>query len=60
MTWFDELTGFAEESPEQVRANLSVDGHVLQSRCQRENASVRRTGNAVLGRIAPTGPGEWV
>ena len=32
MTWFDELTGFAEESPEQVRANLSVDGHVLQSR----------------------------
>ena len=31
MTWFEELTGFAEESPEQVRANLSVDGQVLQS-----------------------------
>ena len=30
-TWFEKLTGFAEESPEQVRANLSVDGQVLQS-----------------------------
>ena len=29
--WFEELTGFAEESPEQVQANLSVDGHVLKS-----------------------------
>ncbi len=29
--WFEELTGFAEESPEQVRANLSVDGQVLKS-----------------------------
>ena len=29
--WFGELTGFAEESPEQVRANLSVDGHMLKS-----------------------------
>lgn len=31
-TWFQKLTGFAEESPEQVRANLSVDGQVLESR----------------------------
>ena len=30
-TWFEKLTGFVEESPEQVRANLSVDGQVLQS-----------------------------
>lgn len=29
--WFEKLTGFAEESPEQVRANLSVDGQVLKS-----------------------------
>ena len=28
--WFEKLTGFAEESPEQVRANLSVDGNVLK------------------------------
>ena len=30
--WFEKLTGFAEESPEQVRENLSVDGYVLKSR----------------------------
>ena len=30
-TWFEELTGVAEESPEQVRANLSVDGPKLHS-----------------------------
>ena len=30
-TWFEKLTGFAEESPEQVRAKLSVDGQVLKS-----------------------------
>ena len=31
-TWFEKLAGFSEESPEQVRANISVDGQVLQSR----------------------------
>ena len=31
-TWFEKLTGFAEESHEQVQANFSVDGQVLQSR----------------------------
>ena len=30
-TWFEKLTGFTEESPEQVRANLGVDGQVLKS-----------------------------
>ena len=30
-TWFEKLTGFAED-PEQVRAKLSVDGPVLESR----------------------------
>lgn len=29
--WFEKLTGFAEESPEQVRANLTVDGNALKS-----------------------------
>lgn len=31
MTWFENLTGFVEESPEQVRANLSVDKDRLVS-----------------------------
>lgn len=30
--WFETLTGFHEESPEQVRENMSVDGNILRSR----------------------------
>ncbi|MDM8544705.1 hypothetical protein QUF90_26820 [Desulfococcaceae bacterium HSG9] len=29
--WFETLTGFQEQSPEQVRKNISVDGEVLKS-----------------------------
>jgi hypothetical protein len=29
--WFETLTGVPEESPQQVRANISVDGNVLKS-----------------------------
>ncbi len=32
MTWFENLTGFPERSPQQVRENLIFDGHVLKSR----------------------------
>jgi len=31
MTWFETLTGFPEESPQQVRENISVAGHTLTS-----------------------------
>ncbi len=30
--WFEQLTGFAEKNPEQVRENLTVDGQILRSR----------------------------
>lgn len=30
--WFDELTGFCEETPLQVRENLYVKGSILKSR----------------------------
>ncbi len=30
--WFDDLVGFPEESPAQVRENISVDGDLLRSR----------------------------
>jgi len=30
--WFETLTGFSEESPEQVRQNIVFDGDVLKSR----------------------------
>lgn len=29
--WFEALTGFAEESPQQVRKNITVDGKLLKS-----------------------------
>lgn len=32
MTWFDILTGFSEESPQQVRENITVDEERLRSR----------------------------
>jgi hypothetical protein len=31
MTWFEILTGFPEESPQQVWQNITVDGKVLKS-----------------------------
>jgi len=31
MTWFKSLTGFAEEYPQQVRDNITVDGQTLTS-----------------------------
>lgn len=30
--WFESLTGFSEESPEQVRTNILCDGKILKSR----------------------------
>ena len=41
MTWFDELTGFAEESPEQVGANISIDGHILKSHVNGETLELK-------------------
>ena len=32
MTWFETLTGFPEEFPQQVRENITVDGQTLTSR----------------------------
>ena len=31
MTWFETLTGFPEESPQQVRKNITLEGNVLKS-----------------------------
>ena len=32
MTWFEALTGFREESPSQVRQNITLEGETLTSR----------------------------
>jgi hypothetical protein len=31
MTWFEKLVGFVEESAQQVRANITIDGNTLKS-----------------------------
>ena len=31
MTWFETLTGFAEDTPQQVRKNITADGKTLKS-----------------------------
>jgi hypothetical protein len=36
MNWFETLTGFPEESPQQVRENISVDGQTLTSHRNRK------------------------
>lgn len=61
--WFEELTGFREESPEQVRRHLSVDGTRLKSHgndkeyvCGRlEIASLAELRNRVRAEIQPVG-----
>ncbi len=59
MTWFETLTGFSEESPEQVRANITVDGYTLKSRVKPEGVRLRRIGNSVFGRTKRTCPFGW-
>lgn len=36
MTWFKKLTGFAEQSPEQVRANIIVTDNILKSQVNQQ------------------------
>jgi len=59
--WFERLMGFAEQSPEQVRANIDVDGEELVSKV---NGSRVRCGRletpslAELRRAVGTSPTE--
>jgi hypothetical protein len=61
--WFEDLTGFREESPEQVRRHISVDGTRLKSHvndkeyiCGRlEIASLAELRGRVIAEIQPTG-----
>ena len=65
--WFNDLFGFEERSPEQVRAHLEVDGTVLRSRTNEASYQIgvletpslgelrTRAGRLPVGR-APRGP----
>ena len=49
MTWFEELTGFPELSPQQVRENIFVDGDVLQSRINNRRMTFGKLETPSLG-----------
>ncbi|MBS8227912.1 hypothetical protein [Vannielia litorea] len=58
MDFFEALTGFAEESPEQVRANLVVEGSVLRSRVSgrvMRPGVLERVTSAALGPVPERG-----
>jgi len=49
--WFEELTGFREESPDQVRANLQLDGNRLISRVNGRAMTWGRLETPTLGEL---------
>lgn len=49
--WFEDLTGFAEESPEQVRTNLSLAGERLTSRVNGRVLHCGRLETPTLGEL---------
>ena len=57
--WFETLTGFPEESPQQVRENITVDGQELTSHVNGKCTGMRPIGNPDFGRTERTCPCEW-
>lgn len=49
MTWFETLTGFPENSAQQVRENITVDGQTLTSQV---NVKVFRYGRLEIPTLA--------
>ncbi len=51
MTWFEQLTGFREDSPGQVRENMAVDGERLTSLVSGREFSCGRLETPSLGHL---------
>lgn len=51
MTWFDELTGFRETGPDQVRQNITVSGETLTSNVNGEVMSCGRLETPTLSEL---------
>lgn len=49
--WFEHLTGFREETPDQVRANLSLDGSTLFSKVNGRRMEAGRLELSTLGQL---------
>lgn len=54
--WFEELTGFIEESPDQVRANLVVNGNSITSRVNGNSFICGELQTPSLGELRKTLP----
>lgn len=51
MDWFEQLTGFAEQSPDQVRANLIVEGESLRSVVNQQSWAIGRLTQPSLAQL---------
>ena len=49
--WFETLTGFQEESPEQVRANIVLSGHTMTSRVNGKTMTYGRLETPTLAEL---------
>ena len=49
--WFKSLTGFTEESPEQVRSNLELDGQTITSRINGRRMACGQLETPTLGEL---------
>lgn len=59
MTWFEDLTGFRETSPEQVRKQLTLDGETLTSNANRRRMVCGRLETPALSELRErVRPGE--
>ena len=54
MTWFEQLTGFRETSPQQVRKNLVVEGDRLISLVNKKQFQCGRLESPSLGELSNT------
>lgn len=55
--WFEKLTGFREESPEQVRANLRIEGDAFVSLANNRRMRFGRLDVTTLDALRQRGPG---
>ena len=59
MTWFEELTGFREISPSQVRKNITVDGEILKSHVNGREMACGRLETPSLAELRERPDVDW-
>ena len=59
MDWFEELFGFVEESPQQVRENLRIEGAWIESRANGRRFHAGRLAHETLGEMRAQQRPDW-